>query len=332
MLLYDLENKFYLFDFGIKIPIMEDKIFKTIEYLRQFPAFEEASIPKISDTLTREDLERVHSKEYVERLFSTGIEAEIIKIFELVDAEGNYHRYNPEDGKFPLKFIFNQELIKAAGSFQCTKVALEKGFCFYFGGGAHHAKNGYGEGFCMINDIVIAIKRLQSENRIKEAWVIDVDAHKGDGTAALTQEDDSIKTLSIHMAHGWPLDGQEFINGEMNPSFLPSDVEIPIEVKEENVYIQKLKEGLLKLETLSKPQLAVIVLGADPYEKDELLSTSLIKLTLEQMMERDILIYEFLKARNIPQAYLMAGGYGSECWQVYAQFLEYVFSEAANSI
>ena len=81
--------------------------------------------------------------------------------------------------------------------------------------------------------------------------------------------------------------------------------------------------GLLHLERLPPPDLAVVVYGADPYEKDELPSTADLKLSLEQLKKRDLLVYNFLKGRNIPRAYLMAGGYGEDCWKVYAQFLEW---------
>ena len=203
--------------------------------------------------------------------------------------------------------------------------ALKKNFSFFFGGGMHHAKKNYGEGFCIINDIVIAIKKLQANNKIKTAWIIDVDAHKGDGTAELTEHDDTIITLSIHMAKGWPLNSPKFNKaGIINPSFIPSNIDIPVAKNENDKYLEKLKKGLLKLEKYPKPGIAIIVLGSDPYEKDQLESSKDLKLTLRQMKNRDLLIYNFLKAHNLPQAYLMAGGYGEYSWEVYAQFLSNV--------
>ena len=161
--------------------------------------------------------------------------------------------------------------------------------------------------------------------------MIDLDAHKGDGTAALTRADKSIKTLSIHMAHGWPLDGKAHDSaGKPNPSFLPSDIDIPIAASENHLYVASLEEGLGRMETLSRPDLAVVVCGADPYEKDELPSTGTLKLSLAQLEERDRLVYEFLKKRQIPQAYLMAGGYGKSSWQVYAQFLEWALLDCLS--
>ena len=112
-------------------------------------------------------------------------------------------------------------------------------------------------------------------------------------------------------------------SGKRNPSFLPSDIDIPIAAGEDHLYVAGLKEGLGRMEKLSWPDIAVVVCGADPYEKDELPSTGTLKLSLAQLKERDHLVYEFLKKRRIHQAYLMAGGYGQNSWQVYAQFLEW---------
>jgi hypothetical protein len=80
---------------------------------------------------------------------------------------------------------------------------------------------------------------------VKRVWIIDVDAHKGDGVAAITEGDDTIITLSAHMAHGWPLDLPETLeDGSPNPVFIPSDIDIPIDRGEEDQYCDRLREGL----------------------------------------------------------------------------------------
>jgi acetoin utilization deacetylase AcuC-like enzyme len=126
------------------------------------------------------------------------------------------------------------------------------------------------------------------------------------------------------MASGWPLDGDKYdLNGNFNPSFTPSDIDIPMAKGEDHLYITRLQASLDKLDKLSQPDLAVVVSGADPYERDELPSTSDLKLSLSQLKQRDFLTYNFLTDRNIPRAYVMAGGYGESSWEVYAQFLEW---------
>jgi acetoin utilization deacetylase AcuC-like enzyme len=326
MILYDQSIPASLIEFGIQIPIRDSRAIKTYQALLNDPRLQSLQKDwhqnRITEKLNRDDLLRVHSAEYVERLYSQELEEEIISTFELIDAEGNYHRYTPETATRPLTDLFDRLLLKAAGTVQAARLALQHGFSFSFTGGAHHAQRDFGNGFCVINDIVIAARKLQSEKKVNTVWVIDVDAHKGDGTATLTANDDSIRTLSVHMASGWPLDASAILaDGSPHPSFIPSDIDIPIESGEEPYYLERLRNGLNSLEEGDRADLAIVVCGADPYEKDELPSTAPLKLTLEQMFERDQLLYNWFTERNIPATFLMAGGYGDEVWRVYAQFL-----------
>jgi acetoin utilization deacetylase AcuC-like enzyme len=328
MIIYNQEEKMTLYEFGIEIPVSDSRVSKTFDKLRSHrilgERIHEWHINKVEEKISRTDLLRVHSKGFVETLYSDQLEAEIIRAYELIDSEGQYHRYNPAKASMPLTDLFERILNKISGTLRCCRVALEKGFCFYFGGGMHHAQKDHGNGFCLLNDIAIAIRKLQAEKVIKQAWIIDVDAHKGDGTAALTEGDDSVTTLSIHMAKGWPLDEEKYDSGgKLNPSFIPSDIDIPIAAGDEHLYVTRLKEGLRILDTQPTADIAVVVAGADPYEKDELPSARLLQLSLEQLQERDLLIYDFLQNKSIPSAYLMAGGYGDSAWEVYAQFLEW---------
>ena len=328
MILYDDSQKESLIEFGIEIPVLLSRVLNTFEFLKAHPVLgpkiDQWHIRHIAETVSQQDLKRVHSGDYVAKLFSAGLEKEIISTFELIDEAGNYYRYNPERATRPLTQLFDRILTIVAGTVQSCRLALAKEFCFAFSGGMHHAQHAYGAGFCIVNDIVIAIRKLQAEGLIRTAWVIDIDAHKGDGTAALTQGDDTITTLSIHMANGWPLDGDEYDqHGNFNPSFTPSDIDIPMAKGEDHRYIPRLQEGLKRLDGFPRPDLALVVCGADPYFKDELPSTSDLRLSLAQLKERDLLTYKFLKDRHIPRAYLMAGGYGESCWEVYAQFLEW---------
>ena len=127
------------------------------------------------------------------------------------------------------------------------------------------------------------------------------------------------------MARGWPLDGEAYDRqGRLNPSFVPSDIDIPVAAGEEHLYVAKLQEGLKKLVSNGPPDLAIVLAGSDPYEKDELPSTSELKLSLEQLRERDLVVYHFLKSLKISRAYVTAGGYGEHSWEVDYQFIEWV--------
>ncbi|MGD8519703.1 MAG: histone deacetylase [Desulfobacterales bacterium] len=329
MIIFDERQKQSLAEFGIEIPVHDSRATLTFESLKSHsilgPKISDWHIDAIREIVSEDDLMRVHSKKYVENLYSDNLENEIIRTYELIDAQGQYYRYDPANASLPLIQLFNRVLLKVAATIQCCRVALEKGFCFSFGGGNHHAQRDYGAGFCLVNDIVIAVRKLQAEKQIETVWVIDLDAHKGDGTAALTRDDRTIITLSIHMGKGWPLDGPKYdTEGNLNPSFIPSDFDIPMAQGEDHLYVDRLQQGLQEMDKQPLPDMAIVVSGVDPYEADELPSADGIKLSLEQIMKRDLLVYGFLKKRGIPRAYLMAGGYGSKSWQAYVQFLEWV--------
>ena len=332
MILYDPNIIQNLSIFGIQIPIYENKVKKIIDGLLHDPILHKNKkkwiISKIKTNITKTDLERVHSKQYIDKLFSENLKEEIIKTFELIAENGQYHRYKPDTAKLELKELFLHILKKVEGTYYCCQLSLQCGFCFFCGGGMHHAKKNYGEGFCLVNDLVIAVRKLQFNRTINTAWIIDLDAHKGDGTACLTKNDQNIITLSIHMANGWPLDITiQRNNDSENPYLVPSNIDIPVTKNECSEYNYKLMQGLNKLSLAKPADIAIIVDGADPWEKDELKSTELLKLNLDQLLARDIIVYNFLKKRNIPMAYVMAGGYGKQTWKVYIQFLKWALKD-----
>jgi acetoin utilization deacetylase AcuC-like enzyme len=329
MVIYSDTDRLELLDFGIQIPVYDSRARKTFQRLLDHPVLgprrAEWHLDHAGEPIDRADLLRAHSPEYVARLYSKGLEEEIILTFELRDESGRPYRYEPSSARRPLRELLEQALHMVSGTYQCCRQALASGFCYYFGGGTHHAQYEAGKGFCLLNDTVIALRRLQARGEVGNAWVIDVDAHKGDGTAAITRGDASIRTLSIHMARGWPLDEPERdAQGRLNPSFIPSDVDLAVGEGEEGRYLDLLAGGLERLAGLSVPDLAVVVDGADPYEHDELPSTGLLRLSLAQLLSRDLAVYEFLQRRGVPSAWLMSGGYGERSWEVYAQFLEAV--------
>lgn len=336
-ILYD-ENSVINFElFGIEIPSFKSRKTKTIESLLKDKYLnsnkENWLVTENPYSILKEDLKRIHTEEYIASLFSDSLENSLLKAYELINPDGSLNRYNPENAQEPLPELFNQVLKTSSGTYYAARKALETGFCYFFGGGMHHGHKAFGHGFCPTNDIMITATRIISEKRAKSIWIIDVDAHKGDGTAEIAADYDSIKTLSIHMAEGWPLDEPEYnMQGIYNPAYWPSDIDIPIKSGEENIYIERLQTGLSDLENLNgkkeKPDLAIVLLGVDPYEKDELPSTDPLKLTEKQMLERDKSIFHFLNERNIPSAYTMAGGYGNYSWEAHYNFLNWILKES----
>jgi acetoin utilization deacetylase AcuC-like enzyme len=351
MILFDDSIVSVFRDYGIMLPIAASRAQKIVDHLGEasfsFPGpvldMKQMTdfLGKTGNVIERSDIERVHSVEYVNALFSDGLLGELLNAYELIDADGKPNRYEPENAVQPLSALFDKILAQCAGSYMSCAAALraESGhFCYFLAGGNHHARYDTGAGFCLINEIIIAARKLQAEDGIRIVWIIDVDAHKGCGSAELVsfmrngkgpapfEKGCNIFTLSIHMAHGWPLDAETLSNSRPGRApLIPSDVEIPVEQGDESCYISRLEDGLFKLERLSsgvKPDIAIIVDGADPYEYDELLSSALLRLSLKQCVDRDMLIYNFLRERKIPSAWIMAGGYGERAWEPPCHFLK----------
>ncbi len=327
-------------EFGIAIPVRDDRAGQTFNVLRDHPTLGplaprwryEGPLPEIGPG----DLLRAHDAAHVRVFLSDAPESALMEAYELLDEQGRYNRYDPATAARPLRELVGIALDNVAGTAACAELALAHGFCHFLGGGMHHAMRSAGRGFCPLNDLVIAARRLQAQGRARLVWIIDTDAHKGDGTAEITLGDTSILTLSIHMAKGWPLDTEPLdASGGLKRQFLPSDVDIPISENGEAHYLPALEHGLHLLGHLSagrRPDLALVVGGADPYELDELPSSQPLKLSLEQMFARDVLVYRFLAARGIPQGWVMAGGYGRESWRVYARFLARVLLERFGAV
>jgi len=333
MIIYNPASSILFGEFGILVPHADrpGAVLRALQadprlagqeeqWLRQGP------LPDIGP----DDLRRAHTEGYVRRLYEDP-EPAMLAAYELVNPDGSLNRYDPARATRSLAELRDRALANAAGSCLAAELATEHGFAFYLGGGQHHAMPDFGNGFCPVNDIVVAIRRLQARRAIQRAWIIDLDAHKGDGSAAMCLDDPTIRTLSIHMAHGWPLDRPaREPGGALHPSFLPSDLDLPIEPGAEAYYIPTLAAGLKLLLTLDQgrlPDLAFVVDGSDPYEFDELPSARALQLSLDQMTARDRLVYSFFQAHNTPQAWVMAGGYGARCAEVYARFLSMTLAE-----
>jgi acetoin utilization deacetylase AcuC-like enzyme len=292
----------------------------------------------------RRDLERVHQGAFVAGLYGEGLRDALLSAYELIDSQGRPHRYEPDRAIKPLTGLFETILAQTGGTYLACRLALGQpdragapGFCYYLGGGQHHGRYDAGTGFCLVNDIAIAARRLQAEGLARLIWVVDVDAHKGCGTAELVSfarargelglqsAGAEILTLSVHMASGWPLD-EETLQGALpgRAPLIPSDVEIPLAPGQEAAYLPALEQGLYALEERSgglTPDLVIVVDGADPYEHDGLPSSAPLALTLDQCAARDWSIYTFLRTRSIPSAWIMAGGYGERAWEPAAFFL-----------
>jgi acetoin utilization deacetylase AcuC-like enzyme len=189
-----------------------------------------------------------------------------------------------------------------------ARAALAGGVSLQLAGGTHHAYADKGSGFCVFNDVAVAGRLMQAEvhrqhRRALPVWVIDLDVHQGNGTAAIFQGDPTVFTLSLHGAKNFPF--------RKEASDL--DVDLP-DGCTDAAYLDALEAALDQAWTRQRaagrlPGLAFYLAGADPHEGDRL---GRLKLTDAGMAERDRRVFEFLGQRRVPVAVSMAGGYGRD--------------------
>ena len=185
--------------------------------------------------------------------------------------------------------------LAAGGTILAASLALEQGIGFNVGGGFHHAFPGHGEGFCAINDIAIAVRRMQRDGRIRRAMVVDCDVHHGNGTAGVFTGDRSVFTLSIHQFNNYPAE-KPLSSMDIHLADGTGDAE----------YLNRLANGYRASLAMFKPELVIYVAGADPYREDQL---SGLMLTFEGLQERDRLVLWTALSHKIPVAIVLAGGY-----------------------
>ena len=228
---------------------------------------------------TDEDVLRVHSREYVHKL-KTGS----LSYLEIMRMEVPYSRE-----------LIEACWLAAGGSIEAGKRALTDGCAFNIGGGFHHAYPDHGEGFCVIHDVAVAIRRLQFEHTIETAMVVDTDVHQGNGTAAIFGGDGTVFTLSIHQENNYPY--------PKPPSNI--DVDLPDGVGDED-YLAMLEKNLMRAFEEFRPELIFYVAGADPYREDQLGG---LALTTEGLRQRDAMVFEHARRHSVPVAVTLAGGY-----------------------
>ena len=182
------------------------------------------------------------------------------------------------------------------GTYLACKIALEQGFGINLGGGFHHAFACREAGFCHLNDMAVAIRKLQMERCIDRAMVIDCDVHQGNGTAAIFQKDDTVFTFSIHQEDVYP---HPKTFGDYDIS-LHSDQKV-----DDDTYLEELKV-VPQLIKNHRPDLVIYLAGADPFVGDRLGGFLLSK---GGLMERDAYILRLCKELKVPTAVVLGGGY-----------------------
>jgi acetoin utilization deacetylase AcuC-like enzyme len=293
-------------------------VFRAEKYKRIHDRLLASGIAEPSDfvtphSATDEDVLLVHTPQYVKKL-KTGT-------------------LGPRE-QMELEVPFSPALVKAfwlaaGGSILAADYALNNGIGISIGGGFHHAFPDHGEGFCMIHDVAIAIRRMQRDGKIRYAMTVDCDVHQGNGTAAIfagtrtaSAPLPSVPTSTLNPAnpattaaktqtHGRDT-GDVFtisLHQENNyPAWKPPssiDIDLPDEIGDDD-YLAWLDNALSSGLRQFDPELLCYIAGADPYREDQLGGLSL---TINGLKRRDELVFRVAKARGIPVMVTLAGGY-----------------------
>ena len=226
-----------------------------------------------------EDLLRGHTADWVQKLRTGTLTASEIMKLEVP--------YSVE--------LAEAVWLAAGGTILAGQCALRDGFASNIGGGFHHAYAGHGEGFCAINDVAVAIRRLQADGAIRKAMVVDTDVHHGNGTASIFGKDETVFTLSIHQLNNYPAD---------KPA---SNVDLDLDDRvEDEEYLEILIPAVQKSLDEFRPEIVFYVGGADPFCEDQLGGLMLTKAGLQK---RDRMVFEECRKRSVPVATVLAGGY-----------------------
>jgi len=226
-----------------------------------------------------EDVALVHHREYIRKLQTGKLSHLEIQRLEIP--------YSPE--------LVRAVWLCAGGSILAARLALEDRIAVSLGGGFHHAFPDHGEGFCVLHDVAIAIRRLQKDGAIERAMTVDCDVHQGNGTAEIFAADRTVFTLSIHQERNYPY--------PKPPSSLDINLEDGVEDEE---YLVALEQGLDQSLGEFHPDAIFYLAGADPYREDQLGG---LKLSLDGLERRDRMVYAKARAKNIPVMVTLAGGY-----------------------
>ena len=264
------------------VPLPQGHIFP----MRKFPdsaakLLAEGTLAGVVDpgTIADADLYRVHTADYV-RSIRTGE-------FDEVTAR--------RLGLPPSWELSDRSHCAVSGTLLAARAALVDGLACNLAGGTHHAFTDRGEGFCVFNDVAVAIRALQADEPLLHAMVVDLDAHQGNGTHAIFAGEPRVYTYSVHVGRNYP---SVKVPGTQ-------DVELPRWVGGDE-YLQRLHETLPAAVETFEPDVVFYIGGADVHAEDRF---GQMMLTTEQMRERDAWTIDLCRGWGIPTVVLYGGGY-----------------------
>ena len=228
-----------------------------------------------------DDVLLVHTHDYVSRLCSGLLTSKEIRRLGLPWSES----------------LVQRSFYAVGGTLAATRASLADGYSSNLAGGTHHSFSDRGEGFCVLNDVAIAIRAMRARKLIQRAAIVDCDVHQGNGTATIFAGDDDTFTFSIHGANNYPLfKAQSTLDIELADG--TSDAQ----------YLNTLAQHLPAV-FASEPDIVFYLAGADPYKGDKL---GRLALSIDGLRERDAYVLRECYKREVPIVTVMSGGYGKD--------------------
>jgi acetoin utilization deacetylase AcuC-like enzyme len=191
--------------------------------------------------------------------------------------------------------LVSRSLSVIGGTLLAACAALEEGVAANLGGGTHHAFAGHGAGYCLFNDLVIAVRHLRARGLAERFLVVDLDVHQGDGTAALCRDDPGVFTFSMHGEKNFPA-RKERSSWDIGLATHTGD----------DVYLDTLTRSLPSLPERFSPDLILYQAGVDVLAGDRF---GKLALTMEGVGERDKCVFEFARTAGLPVVVTLGGGY-----------------------
>ncbi|MEA3132542.1 MAG: hypothetical protein QOG17_388, partial [Gammaproteobacteria bacterium] len=231
------------------------------------------------EPVDRNTLELVHTAEYLDKLESSGLSA----------AEQRRLGMPWSDA------LWLRSRLASGGTLLAARAALESGLSGNLAGGTHHAFADHGEGFCVLNDVAIAIAKLRVEDAIQRALVIDLDVHQGNGTAAIFENVEEVFTFSMHGERNYPA------------AKMRSDLDVALQDgADDSEYLAALERHLPAVLDAADTDIAFYLAGVDVAAGDRY---GKLALSEEGIRLRDRLVINSVRGRGAPIVIVLGGGY-----------------------
>jgi acetoin utilization deacetylase AcuC-like enzyme len=228
---------------------------------------------------TDAEITRAHDPDYLRRLYNGQLTDQEVRRIGLP--------WSPE--------LVERARRSAGATIETCFAALNDRVAVYLGGGTHHAFRDQGQGYCVLNDSVIAARTLQAETQIKQVLILDCDVHQGNGTAAIVQKDAAVFTFSIHGKNNFPYRKEK------------SDLDIALpDGTDDQLYLDSLQKGIKASLKKANAEVVIYLAGADPYRHDRF---GRLDLSKDGLADRDRMVLQYCHEAGLPVAITMAGGY-----------------------